>query len=253
MSLEPARSRRTPGGTRDSPGRRDRYAADPTRPTLGEVWHDLWRRALVPGVGLFALVVGLGLLIVGPLGGLPRETGVNEWFVRQRTPILDILAGVLSTMGTTEVIIGGCLMGLGVIWWRSRQWWLAAVPGIAVVVQAAVFMLSALIVGRDRPDVDRLEDAPPTSSFPSGHTGASTAFYLCIAVLAQRIRTTWMRVLLTVACAAVPLLVAVARLYMGMHHPSDVAVGALNGAACAWLAWHYLRRTPRAAADSDVG
>jgi len=114
-------------------------------------------------------------------------------------------------------------------------------------------MTSALIVGRDRPDVDRLEEAPPTSSFPSGHTGASTAFYLSLLFLAQRIRTTWLRVLVTVVCAVVPLLVAVARLYLGMHHVSDVAVGALNGGACAWLGWHYLRRTPQGAAGSDVG
>ncbi len=114
-------------------------------------------------------------------------------------------------------------------------------------------MTSALIVGRDRPNVDHLEDAPPTSSFPSGHTGASVAFYLSLALLVQRISTTWLRVLLTVVCAAVPLLVAVARLYMGMHHLSDVAVGALNGAVCVWLAWHYLRRTPQVAAGSGPG
>jgi len=253
MSLESAAAGPAPGGAQHVSGRRDRYAADPTRPTLGQAWHDLWRRVLVPGVGLFALVVGLGLLIVGPLGDLPRELAVNEWFVRQRNPLLTTLTGLWSTLGTTQVIVGGCLVVFAVTWWRTSQWWLAAVPGIAVTVQAAVFMTSALIVGRDRPDVDHLEDAPPTSSFPSGHTGASTAFYLSLVLLAQRISTTWLRVLLTVLCAAVPLLVAVGRLYMGMHHVSDVVVGALNGAVCVWLAWHFLRRTPQAGASTVVG
>lgn len=253
MNLEPAAVRPTPRNAQHSLGRRDRYATDPTRPTLGQAWHDLWRRVLVPGVGLFALVVGLGLMIAGPLGDLPSETAVNEWFVRQRTPLLTTLTGAWSTLGTTSVIIAGCLVVVAFTWWRTRQWWFAVVPGIAVAVQAAVFMGSGLIVGRDRPDVDRLQDAPPTSSFPSGHTGASTAYYLSLVLLAQRISTTWLRVLLTVLCTAVPLLVAVARLYMGMHHLSDVVVGALNGAVCVWLAWHYLRRTPQAVAGPVVG
>ncbi|HMO10585.1 MAG TPA: phosphatase PAP2 family protein, partial [Actinotalea sp.] len=70
------------------------------------------------------------------------------------------------------------------------------------------------------------------------------AFYLSVALLAQRIGAGGLRVTVTVLCSAVPLLVAAARLYMGMHHVSDVVVGALNGAVCVWLGWHYLRRAP---------
>ena len=39
-----------------------------------------------------------------------------------------------------------------------------------------------------------------------------------------------------------PLLVGYARLYRGMHHLSDVLVGAVNGVVCMLLAWNYLRR-----------
>ncbi|MCV2396056.1 phosphatase PAP2 family protein [Actinotalea sp. M2MS4P-6] len=226
-------------------GRLDRYA-DPTRPTVGQAWSDLWRRALLPAVGLLALVTGLGFLIVGPLGGLPAETAVNEWLVERRVPVLDSLTAAWSLVGSTEIIIGGCLLVFGIAWWATREWWFAIIPGVAVAIQAAVFMLSALLVGRERPDVEMLDDAPPTSSFPSGHTGAATAFWLSTALLAQRIHATWLRVLVTVVCVAVPLLVAFSRLYRGMHHVSDVVVGALNGLVCVWLAWHYLRREPQA-------
>ena len=40
----------------------------------------------------------------------------------------------------------------------------------------------------------------------------------------------------------VPISVGTARLYRGMHSPTDVAMGALNGLVCAFLAWNYLRR-----------
>jgi undecaprenyl-diphosphatase len=149
-------------------------------------------------------------------------------------------------MGTTETIIGICLVVSGVIWWRTGQWWYAAVPAIAVAVQAAVFMLGALVVSAERPDVEQLDHAPPTSSFPSGHSGASVALYLSLALMAQRIERTWLRVIVTVVLFVVPLLVVYSRLYRGMHYPSDVVVGVLNGLVCVVIGWYWLRRTPHA-------
>jgi membrane-associated phospholipid phosphatase len=37
-------------------------------------------------------------------------------------------------------------------------------------------------------------------------------------------------------CSVIPVLVAYARPYRGMHHLSDVIVGAINGLVCAALA-----------------
>lgn len=207
-------------------------------------------RVLVPAVGLLAALVGLGALIAGPLRDLPGETAVNRWFVERRTPGLTSLALGGSQLGETETVIGLCLLLVALVWWRTRRWWLAAVPGIAVATQAAVFLGSAAVVGRDRPEVELLERAPPTSSFPSGHTGAAIALYVTAALLARRIDRAWVRVPLVVVAGALPLLVAVARLYLGMHHLTDVLAGALNGAVCVWLAWHWRRRSPEDAAPA---
>ncbi|NTW41099.1 MAG: phosphatase PAP2 family protein [Cellulomonadaceae bacterium] len=219
-----------------------RYELDPTRPTGAQVRRDLALRAFAPALGLWAVIVGIGLLITGPAGDLPGELAVNEWFVTQRTPALDAITAVTSNIGATLFIISACLVAVVVLWWRTRQWWFAPVPALAIGIQAAVFVTSALVVGRDRPDVELLDDSPPTSSFPSGHTGASTAFYLTLAMLAQRITHPVLRWSATVVCVAVPILVGTSRMYRGMHHLTDVLVGALNGLVCAWLAWRYLRR-----------
>jgi undecaprenyl-diphosphatase len=72
--------------------------------------------------------------------------------------------------------------------------------------------------------------------------GASTALYVTFALMAQRIERAWLRRLLTVVFLIVPVLVGYGRLYRGMHHLSDIIVGLLNGLACAFLAWHWLRR-----------
>lgn len=228
----------------------ERWANDTSTPRRHEVRRDLGLRVGLPAVVWWVIVVGLGLLLAGPLVGLKeRENAVNEWFVEQRTATLDTLTAVWSAMGTTETIIGICLVVSGVVWWRTGQWWYAVVPAIAVAVQAAVFMLAALVVGAERPEVEQLDHAPPTSSFPSGHSGASIALYVALTLMAQRIRYTWLRVIVTVVLLVLPLLVVYSRLYRGMHYPSDVVVGVLNGLVCVVIGWYWLRRTPSRVGD----
>ncbi|MEV0949673.1 phosphatase PAP2 family protein [Promicromonospora sp. NPDC050249] len=225
----------------------ERWADDTSAPSGREARRDLGLRVAIPAVVWWVIVVGLGLLLAGPLVGLKeRENAVNEWFVEQRTATLNTVTEVWSVMGTTETIIGICLVVSGVVWWRTGQWWYAVVPAIAVAVQAAVFMLAALVVGAERPEVEQLDHAPPTSSFPSGHSGASIALYLSLALMAQRIERTWLRVSVTVVLFVLPLLVVYSRLYRGMHYPSDVVVGVLNGLVCVVIGWYWLRRTSHA-------
>lgn len=223
----------------------DRWTDDLSAPSGHDVRRDLGLRVAVPAVVWWVVVVGLGFLLAGPLAALKeRETAVSEWFVEQRTATFSTLTAVWGTMGTTETVIGICLVASGVVWWRTGQWWYAVVPAIAVAVQAAVFMLAALVVAGERPEVEQLDAAPPTSSFPSGHSGASTALYVSLALMAQRIEHTWLRVSVTVVLLILPLLVVYSRLYRGMHYPSDVVVGVLNGLVCVVIGWYWLRRTP---------
>jgi undecaprenyl-diphosphatase len=115
---------------------------------------------------------------------------------------------------------------------------------LAVYVLVTVFgaeLLSTLLkhaVSRVRPCVD-LASCPGTSSYPSGHATGAAAFWTVVAVLLlPRLgRRAW--VLL-----GVPLLVALTRVLLGVHYPSDVAAGLLVG-GCWAAAWTVLlRRAP---------
>ncbi|GII99753.1 undecaprenyl-diphosphatase [Sediminihabitans luteus] len=219
-----------------------RYEIDTSRPTVGEAARDLGLRALLPAVALWAVITGIGLLIVGPLNDLPAEEGVNDWFAENRSGWGDTVSGWFSLAGSTPFVIAMTVITCLVLLWRSRQWWFAVVPAIAVSVQALVFVTAATVVGRDRPEVEKLDDSPPTASYPSGHTGASTALFFTLAMLAQRIEHTGLRWTVTILCVAEPLLVGTARLYRGMHHVTDVGFAIVNGLVCVLLAWAYLRR-----------
>lgn len=230
-----------------------RWHDDESRPRPGQAWRDAALRVITPAVVLWGAIVGAGFLITGPLGGLKSENVINQDLQKTRTSTWDAFTAFWSHVGNTEVIIGVCIMVVVITWWVTREWWYAIVPAIAISTQAAVFVLASAIVGRSRPDATKLDPAPPTSSYPSGHVGASTALYLTIAFMAQRIETAWLRRLVTTACVIVPLLVAYARLYRGMHHLTDVLVGMVNGLVCALLAWYWLRRRSRRASAQVVG
>ncbi|MFE3267522.1 diacylglycerol kinase family protein [Streptomyces sp. NPDC059215] len=180
------------------------------------------------------LLVGLGLLITGParhLWPLTVEDRLDEAFERGRTGTLTTLSFIGSEAGNTLTVItltlAACL--ILVLMPRLPMWRQAAFLAVAVSLQALVFLAITLSVDRHRPDVDRLDASPPTSSYTSGHTGAATALYAGLAVVVlSRGRGPWRRVV-GVLLLLVPLLVGVARLYRGMHHPSDVVGGLVNG------------------------
>ena len=219
-----------------------RYVDDRTRPTVGSALRDVAVRAVLPAIALWLVIVGIGKLIEGPLGGLQGESSINKSLQAGRTATWDTITMVWSRIGNTEIIIGVCVIMVALVWGRTKEWWYAVVPALAISAQASVFVAATTITGRDRPPVEHLDPAPPTSSYPSGHMGAATALYLTFAMMAQRIEKAWLRRLVTIICVIVPFLVGYGRLYRGMHQFSDVIVGAVNGVVCMLLAWNYLSR-----------
>ncbi|MFJ5219213.1 diacylglycerol kinase family protein [Streptomyces sp. NPDC088354] len=217
----------------------------------------------------WALLVGLGALVTGPWAAgrpLSVEDGVNRALAAHRTEVGDAASQAVSTIaGTQGVIAVACVCVVALLVLPRRPWWSEALfLGGAVAAQSAVFVLVTVCVNRSRPDVVHLEHAPPTSSFPSGHVGAALALYGGLALLAATVlRGPW-RLPSAAALLIVPATAAVSRLYAGMHHPSDVIGGLLNGACTLFVmtravppARGFTLRPPdsrlRAAAAADAG
>jgi membrane-associated phospholipid phosphatase len=221
-----------------------RWQDDTSRPTAKEVGRDLVVRALAPLVVWWLAVVGMGWLLTdGPLKDLGvSEESVNKSLESSRTTFWDPVTLFFSWTGATVSIIGVCLVVVALVWRRTKQWWFAVVPLLAISLQGMVFFFTTLLIDRERPDVEKLDDSPPTSSFPSGHTGAATGLYVTLGLMALRITNPVLRCAVVSVCLAIPLLVATARLYRGMHHVSDVVVAIANGLVAALLAWCWLRR-----------
>lgn len=181
---------------------------------------------------LYGVLVGLGLLLTRVFDKsafLQNEEELNEALADSRTQTLNDLTYVFSGLGNTGAIIGALVVvaiGLRV---ATKRWAPSLFLMTAVSAQALVFLLVTLTIDRQRPDVKQLDDSPPTSSFPSGHTGASLALFVGSALLVWLyVRRRWVKILLLVVLVAAPVLVAYARLYRGMHHPSDVIGSLVN-------------------------
>lgn len=222
---------------------------DGSLPPFGAFVKRLGTHVLLPVVVWLAVLVGCGLLLAHPLKhAVSGEDAVNRWFLARRTPSWNDATNVMSHVGNTAVIIITMFSAALIVWLVSRRHREPVVLIIGVTAQALVFLATTLVVDRTRPAVPKLDVSPPTSSFPSGHTGASTALYfglviLCVTLLQRQ----WLKVLAVIGFGVVPFLVATARLYRGMHHPTDVTFGLLNGLVCALIAYLAFRPRDRAA------
>ncbi len=189
---------------------------------------------------LYGLLVGLGLLLTRVIEGsglIEAEDEVNEALADGRSSGLNHATYLVSGLGNTQAIIAALLVVAVGLRLATKGWLLSVFMVLAVWAQSAVFLLVTLTVKRDRPDVKHLDKAPPTSSFPSGHTGASVALFVASALLvAWYVRRRWIKIVSLTVLLAVPLLVAYARMYRGMHHPTDIVGAMLNGTACVGIA-----------------
>lgn len=103
----------------------------------------------------------------------------------------------------------------------------AGAAAIAIGLSVLLFKIVKNLVGRPRPSekwqgLTSLLPAPDRFSFPSGHTMTAFAVW---AALAQTLPA------LGPLFLAAALLIGVSRVFLGMHYPTDVLVGALLGSA----------------------
>lgn len=213
---------------RSAPPRRGWAKAWPLPPRAAELY--------VLGMVLaFALTTALGLLVVkvldgGPLGRVDREVAL--WWGAQRTPGRETLAHAGSALSDAITLTPAVVLLCIAFPPLFKRWHDAVMLGGALLFEKLVFVTSTYLVDRDRPPVPQLDGMPPTSSFPSGHVGAAVAGYGALAVVVfWHTRKPLWRGLVTLVAVLAAVAVAGARMFLGMHHLSDVVVGALLGLA----------------------
>jgi membrane-associated phospholipid phosphatase len=204
------------------------------------------RRALIGAVlaafvVVEALLLGLGLLITHVLAHSrlhADEVSFEDVVVTHRTPLWNDLTRYGTLLGATTTVVALTAAGCLVLALRGHGPRLPLFLALAVTGETLLFLLAELLLHRARPPIPQLDAAPPTSSFPSGHTAATIALWVGLALGLARTRPGHgLRLVTWVLAVVLPLVVLLSRLYRGMHWPTDVAASVVFS-----LVWLLLLR-----------
>ena len=191
------------------------------------------RTRLLAGVLLaFFVVGGLGRLALG--GALTAwDERILERVAALRTDTITGWMGVLSAIGAGAIAIPS---GILVTWLLHRRGDRQAARCYLVTVLSgwALNLLLKQAFGRPRPAVLPHLDGAGGYSYPSGHAMLAPLVFGLGGLLLARHAPRWIAALATGAGLALALAIAVSRVYLAVHYPSDV-VGALL-AGTGWAA-----------------
>jgi membrane-associated phospholipid phosphatase len=198
-------------------------------------------------VAAFGLVFASSSTVVG------SELRIDEAISRSHVTVLTAVALRIDWLfSPVRAVIVGVMIALAILW-RTRR---IAPPIFFTLVVGLGWLAGAVlkvVVHRARPDQARLAHPhlplPSDFSYPSGHTMFVALLAFALILLARG--TPWFR-FAVVAGVAAAVVVALSRVYLGVHYPTDVtaslilapSVALLIQAGCAAALLHRARSRP---------
>jgi membrane protein DedA with SNARE-associated domain/membrane-associated phospholipid phosphatase len=197
-------------------------------------------------IGLyFTLGVALTVAAASAFGALLEEVVEGEtqagldgplahFIVEHRSPEVTGIMRVVTQFGGLILVAGVLGASAVIVYVRNRD-----ANGSAFFVATLIGALGLddaikLVVGRPRPHLSPLVHATG-SSFPSGHALAATAMCAALAFVLSRRREWRTGVWIWAAALFLSSVVALSRVYLGVHWPTDVIGGMILGAF--WVAF----------------
>ncbi len=177
----------------------------------------------------------------------------HHWLVTLLKAISDVFDPITFRVVTTILA--------ALLFWRGRRrlaiWTLVTIWGAALLG-----VLLKVVVNRARPDLVDAVATAPGRSFPSGHALNSTVGCAVLLLLVTPLLSRWWRAVAIAVAILIPLVVAFARVGLGVHYLSDVVAGMLLGlgwvvvTAAAFEAWRRdvgLPPAPPTEAEPELG
>jgi undecaprenyl-diphosphatase len=172
---------------------------------------------------------------------MPRGPG---WLIEAMRDVTALGGVLLRNLFALGAVVALLFLGL------RREAILLA--GTVMSGWAVGFALKTLF-GRDRPEIVPHLMTVDGNSFPSGHSFNAAVVYIAMALafaaLSRRRSVRWT----VIGCAlAASLLIALSRVWLGVHYPSDAVAGWLGGAGWAFIALAVLYRPASAMSDESA-
>jgi undecaprenyl-diphosphatase len=149
------------------------------------------------------------------------------------SPLLTTIMRGVSFLGSTLALaIGTTII---VVRFAMLKWGREAKLFAITMIGAGLLNITLkLAFKRPRPVPFFNLTAPETYSFPSGHSLTSAVFFGALAaMLTTRVKSRRVRVIVWVVCTLMFVLIGFSRIYLGVHHTTDVIAG--FAAALIWI------------------
>ena len=184
-------------------------------------------------------LVGMAIAAMAITVSFHFDDIVRDFMMQHQDPALRNFMRYVSLLGDWPLHAAAGLVLLGVAWRRGSEEWTRILLAmlLALMLAGVAGTVIKRTVPRARPSVHAETGwgGPRFStkyhSFPSGHVGASTAFFVVLIIARRRIGL-W--------CLPIPILIGISRMYLGAHHLSDVVCAALLGTFCALVVAYFL-------------
>jgi undecaprenyl-diphosphatase len=147
-----------------------------------------------------------------------------------RTPVFDTIFSLITLFGEETLFMA---VGMICFWCINKYqgYYLLCTGFVGTVFNQFLKILCRIprpwVIDPDFTIVESARDAATGYSFPSGHTQTAVGLY---GGIARSTKAKWLRIVMI----ALALLVGLSRMYLGVHTPADVLVGAAMAIIMVW-------------------
>ena len=188
---------------------------------------------------VFYWLLGVAIAATAIAVSFHFDDTVREFMMQHQNPAMRNFMRYVSLLGDWPLHAAAGLVLLGLAWRRGSEEWTRIFLAmlLAMLLAGVADTVIKRTIPRARPSVqtDIRWGGPRFSSkyhsFPSGHVGASTAFFGVLFIARRRVG---------LVCGAIPVLIGFSRMYLGAHYLSDVVCAAVLGIFCALVVAHFL-------------
>ena len=186
-------------------------------------------------------LIGIAIAATAIAVSFHFDDNVRQFMMQHQNPAMRNFMGYVSFFGDWPLHAAVGLVLLGLAWRRGSEEWTRIFLAMLLAMMLAGVAGTVIkgTVPRARPSVhteirwggSRFSSKYEYQSFPSGHVGASTAFFGVLLIARRRVG---------LACLPIPILIGFSRMYIGAHYLSDVVCAAVLGTLCALVVAYFL-------------
>lgn len=188
-------------------------------------------------IGLIGIIPFISIVLFGFWGWAEItaiDYQISHYFYKLHSPILNIIMTAITHVGDLVVQTAITVLVVSMLFilrkWRTALWY-----GLTVLIGAGILNGAIKeLYGRARPSQIQPLVEIGGYSFPSGHSmGSVIVFGGILFLIIQGLRSSQLKVLISLLISLLILAIGISRVYLGVHFPTDVIGGFSLGFA--WI------------------